>query len=233
MEIAAAVETRRPIKETPLEKLARETRVFFSALLRVAALSAILTPVLVLSFVTLDIRVHAFDHFFEIPLAKPSNWLSLGYLLMAAGPAIVILIARRFGGDEASRVVTASWAFAAFAAFAGVSYLSPELDDGDLPGVAYTVAFVGSSILSQFVAAAVYDITRGREAWWRAPFFAALSAYLAQAFLYLPISYWGEDAPWMNWVVEDVALKSLLAVMFLGVYRAMRKVLKPRGGYGG
>ncbi len=216
MEFAAAVETRRPIKETPLEKLGRETRAFGAALVRVAALSATLTPVLLLSFLTLDLRVHAFDHFFDAPLAKPSNWLSLGYFVMAAAPAIVILIARRFGGDEASRVVTASWAMAAFAAFAGVSYLSPVLEDGDLPGVAFTIAFVGSSVLSQFVAAAVYDITRGREAWWRAPFFAAISAYLVQAFLYIPIAYWSSSAPWMNWVVEDVALKSLIAVLFLG-----------------
>lgn len=233
MEFAAAVETRRPIKETALERLGRETRAFGAALVRVAALSAILIPVLIVAFVTVDIRVHAFDHFFQIPLAKPSNWLSLGYFLMATAPPIVILIARRFGGEEASRVVTAAWAVAAFAVFAGVSYLSPQLDDGDLPSVAYTVAFVGSSILSQFIAAGVYDITRGREAWWRAPFFAALSAYLAQAFLYIPIAYWDSSAPWMNWVVEDVALKSLLAVIFLGVYRLLMKSLKPRGGYGG
>lgn len=233
MEFAAAVETRRPIKETPLEKLGREARAFAAALARVAALSAILIPVLLLSFLTLDIRVYGFDHFFAAPLAKPSNWLSVGYFLMAAGPAIVILIARRFGGEEASRVVTASWAVAAFAAFAGVSYLSPELEDGDLPGVAYTIAFVGSSVLSQFVAAGVYDITRGREAWWRAPLFAALAAYLSQAFLYVPIAYFGSAAPWMNWAVEDVALKSLLAVVFLGVYRVMMKALRPRGGFGG
>lgn len=233
MEFAAAVETRRPIKETPLQKLGRETRRFAESLIRVALLSALLIPVLLTAFLTLDIPYHGFDHFFSLGTVKPGNWLSAGYFAMAAGAPLVILIARRFGGEEASRVVTASWAAAAFAAFAGVSYLSPELEDGDMPGAAFVVAFVGSSILSQFIAGAVYDLTRGGEAWWRAPFFALLSAYLAQTFLYFPIAYWTSVAPWMNWMVEDVALKSLLVVAFLWIYRVLMKSLRPRGGYGG
>lgn len=233
MEVAAAVETRRQIKETPLEKLMRELRKFGAALVRVTLLSALIIPILLFSFITVDIPFHGFDHFFSMAPVKPGNWLSVGYFAMAAAPAIIILIARRLGGEEASRVVTASWAAAAFAAFAGVSYLSPELEDGDMPGVAFVVAFVGSSVFSQFVAGAVYDITRGGEAWWRAPFFAALCAYLAQTLLYFPIAYWGEKAPWLNWMVEDIALKSLIGVIFLGIYRILMKSLRPRGGYGG
>lgn len=233
MEFAAAVETRRPIKETPLQKLGREARKFAESLIRVTLLSALLIPILLTAFLTVDIPYHGFDHFFSMGPVKPGNWLSAGYFAMAAGAPLVIFIARRFGGEEASRVVTASWAAAAFAAFAGVSYLSPELEDGDMPGAAFVVAFVGSSILSQFVAGAVYDLTRGGEAWWRAPFFALLSAYLAQTFLYFPIAYWTSVAPWMNWMVEDVALKSLLVVAFLGIYRVLMKRLRPRGGYGG
>lgn len=233
MEIAAAVETRRPIKETPLQRLAREARDFGAALVRAALLSALLIPILILAFLTVDLPFRGFDHFFSLPAVKPGNWLSVGYFLMAAGPMLAILIARRFGGDEASRVITASWAIAAFAAFAGVSYLSPALEDGDMPSVAFVVGFVGSSILSQFVAAGVYDITRGREAWWRAPFFAALAAFLAQTFLYFPIAYWTSVAPWLNWMVQDVGLKALLIVAFLGLYRLLMKPLRPRGGYGG
>ncbi|MFZ5617546.1 MAG: hypothetical protein ACOZAA_09535 [Pseudomonadota bacterium] len=233
MEAVSAVEMRRPIKETPLQKLGREARNFAAALIRVAALSALLTPVLVFSFLTVDLPFRGFDHFFDAAPVKPGNWLSVGYFLMAAGPAIIILIARRFGGEEASRVVTASWAVAAFAAFAGVSYLSPELEQGDLPSVAFVVAFVGSSILAQFAAAFVYDLTRGREAWWRAPFFAALAAALIQTFLYFPVAYWASVAPWPNWMVEDIALKALLIVGFLGIYRVLMKRLKPRGGFGG
>ncbi len=233
MEFVAAVETKRPIRETPLQKLGREARKFFEALLRVVFLSALLLPIIVAAFLTVDIPYRAFDHFFSTSLAKPGNWLSAGYFIMAAGAPLVVLITRRFGGEEASRVVTAAWAAAAFAAFAGVSYLSPDLEDGDMPGATFMIAFVGSSMVSQFVAAGVYDITRGGGNWWRAPFFALLCGYLAQTLLYFPIAYWKSVAPWLNWMVEDVALKSLLIVCFLGVYRVLMKPLRPRGGYGG
>ncbi len=233
MEVVSAVETRRPIKETPLQKIGREARKFAEALIRVAMLSAALIPILLAAFVTVDIPYRGFDHFFSMGPVKPGNWLSLGYFVMAAGAPVIILIARRFGGEEASRVVTASWAAAAFAAFAGVSYLSPVLEDGDMPSTAFVIAFVGSSIVSQFIAGAVYDITRGGEKWWRAPFFALLSAYLAQTFIYFPVAYWTSVAPWVNWMVEDIALKSILIVGFLGLYRMLMKSLRPRGGYGG
>lgn len=233
MEVAAAVETRRPIRETPLQKIGREARKLIAALVRVTALSMLLIPVLLASFLSVDVPYRGFDHFFSVAESRPGNWLSVGYFLMAAGAPIVILIARRFGGDEASRVVTAAWAAAAFAAFAGVSYLSPVLVDGDMPGTAFVAAFVGSSIVSQFVAGGIYDVTRGGEKWWRAPFFAAICAYLAQTLIFFPIVYWNAVAPWLNWMVEDIALKSLLIVAFLGVYRMLMKKLKPRGGYGG
>ena len=148
----------------------RKARARDAAVFRLACalLSAFIIPILVFAFLTVDIPYHGLDHFFATSPVKPGNWLSAGYFLMAAGAPVVILIARRFGGEEASRVVTASWAVAAFAAFAGVSYLSPQLEDGDLPSKAFVIAFVGSSVLSQFIAGAVYDVTRGGERWTRA-----------------------------------------------------------------
>ena len=180
MEVVAAIETRRPIRETPLQRLGRELRKFAQALLRVTLLSGLLIPILLVAFLTVDIPYRGFDHLFSMGPVKPGNWLSLGYFLMAAVAPLVVLIARRFGGEEASRVVT-----------------------------------------------------RGGGKWWRAPFFALLGAYLVQTSLYFPIAYWKSVAPWMNWMVEDVALKSLLIVGFLGIYRVLMNNLKPRGGYGG
>ncbi|MFN0025191.1 MAG: hypothetical protein ACKVS5_14975 [Parvularculaceae bacterium] len=233
MDIPAAVEQRRPIRETPLEGLGRKAREFFVALMRAALLSALLIPVLVFAFLSVDLPFRAFDQFFTGALSKPGNWLSLGFLAMALAPFLVILISRRFGGEEASRVVTASWTVAALAAFGGVSYLSPVLEAGDMPSVSFVVAFVGSSMVAQFSASAVYDITRGGERWWRAPFFAAIAACLAQGLIYFPAAYWGSNAPWANWLIQFVALGSLATVGFLGVYRLMMDRLRPRGGWGG
>jgi uncharacterized PurR-regulated membrane protein YhhQ (DUF165 family) len=233
VDIPAAVEQRRPIKETPLERLARQSREFFVALFRVALLSALLLPILVFSFFSIDLPFRGFDQYFEARVSKPGNWLSLGFLAMGLAPFLVILISRRFGGEEASRVITASWTVAALAAFGGVSYLAPSLETGDMPSVAFVVAFVGSSIFAQFAAAAVYDITRGSERWWRAPFFAALSAYLSQAVFYFPAAYWGTNAPWLNWLMQYVALAAIGIVIFLGAYKVLMRPLRPRGGWGG
>ncbi len=233
MDIPAAIEQRRPIKETPLERLARLTREFFVALARLAMLSMLLLPILIYAFFFVDLPYRGFDQFFGSAMAKPGNWLSLGFLAMALAPFLVILISRRFGGEEASRVVTASWFVAALAAFAGVSYLAPVLESGDLPSVAFVVAFVGSSLVAQFAAAAIYDVTRGSERWWRAPFFSSLAAFVAQAFLYFPIAYWGSNAPWLNWLVQYIALAALGTVAFLGAYWVLMRRLRPRGGWGG
>lgn len=233
MDIPAAVEQRRPIKETPLERLGRAASDFAVALFRVAILSALLLPILIFAFFSVDLPFRGFDQYFGAMLAKPGNWLSLGFFAMALAPYLVILMSRRFGGEEAARVVTASWTVAAIAAFAGVSYLAPVLEAGDMPSVAFVVAFVGSSIIAQFAAAGVYDITRGSERWWRAPFFAALAAYISQALLYFPIAYWGSNAPWLNWLVQYVALAALGTVIFLGAYRVLMRPLRPRGGWGG
>lgn len=233
MEIAAAVETRRPIKETPLQKLGREMRLFGASLFRLALLCCLVIPLLVLSFMTLDVRFQGLDYLFVTPNAKPGNWLSVGLIAMSVAPFAIILIARRFGGEEASRVVTASWSLAAIAAFSGVSYLSPVLDEGDVPMARYIAGFVLSSVVAQFSAAAVYDLTRGGEAWWRAPFFAALSAFVFQALLYFPAAYWHTNAPWLNWLVVYVAITAAMTVGFVGVYRLAMPLLRPRGGFGG
>lgn len=233
MESIPAVEHRRPVRETPLERLGREFNKFVAALLRLSLLSALLIPLLVFSFLTVDVRIFAFDHLFSLPNTKPSRWLTVGLAAIAIAPFLVILIARRFGGEEASRVVTASWAISALGAFAGVSYLAPTLSDGDMPSVSYVVAFIGAATISQFTAAAVYDLTRGRESWWRAPLYASICAFVAHTLIYFPIAYWNSNAPWLNWMVLALSFETALAAVFLGLYRAVRKPLRPRGGYGG
>lgn len=234
MEVSVAVEKRRPIKETPLQRLRREIAFFSAGLVRVLALSALLAPVLIASFLTVDLPFRIFDGFAspDAPF-KPSDWLSIGGVVMATAPLLAILFARRFGGEEASRAITASWGVAAVATFAELSYLAPALQASDMPAVRYVVAFVASAMIGQYIAANVYDVIRGGGRWWRAPLYAALAGYAIQTLIYFPGVYGGSDAPWINWLIGDFAVKTLMAFLFLPVYAALRKPLKPRGGYGG
>lgn len=228
-----AVEKHNP-RETAMERLARHSGVFLTGLMRMVMLAVMLTPLLLAAILTVDIPVHLFDGIAGDHIAsRPSNWLSRGGVIMSMAPLAVILFARKYGGDEASRAVTASWGVAAAAIFAQLSILAPSLEDGDLPGVRFTVFFTASAMAAQYVAASAYDISRGGARWWRAPLYGALLGYGIYALIYFPGVYAGFGAPWVNWMIGDFAIKTLFALLFLPVYGFLRKPLKPKGGYGG
>ena len=221
-------------KETAVQRLMRQSGEFSTALSRMALLTVILAPLLLASFLTIDIPMRAFDGLFaEAVSLRPSNWLTHGGLIMAFATLVTILFARRYGGDEASRAVTAAWGLAAVVVFAELSYLAPALESGDMPGVRFTVTFVASAMAAQYIAANIYDVARGNEYWWRAPLYAALFGYGAYVLIYFPGIYYGKSAPWLNWLVGDFAIKSLMAFSFLPIYGALRRIMRPRAGYGG
>lgn len=233
MEASAAVERRQP-RETAMQRLARNMGEFATSLSRLAMLSVILTPILLVSFLTVDLPMRAFDGVVGADtVLRPSNWLSRGGFVMAFAPLVAILFSRKYGGDEASRAVTASWGLAAVAVFAELSYLAPALEDGDMPPVRFTVVFVASAMAAQYFAASAYDIMRGGARWWRAPLIAALSSYGVAALIYFPGVYLGAGVPWLNWMVGDFAIKAVIALAFLPVYAMLKKSLRPKGGFGG
>lgn len=233
MDASTVVEKRNP-RETALQRLIRQTGEAGAALARMGLLAAILAPVLLLAFLTLDIPMRAFDGLAGGDAAlRPSNWLSRGGFVMALAPLIAILFARKYGGEEASRAVTAAWGVAALAVFAELSYLAPVLEAADMPPVRFSVVFVASAMAAQYVAVNVYDVARGGGRWWRAPLFAAVGGYLVHALIYFPGLFLGAGAPWLSWMIGNVAIMALLTLAFLPVYALLRKSLRPKGGYGG
>ena len=234
MEPVTAVETRRPVKETPAERLSREIATFFSDLTRTGVLAAVILPFLLLSFLTGDLPVRGFDFLFSAAELKPGRWLRVGALVMIAVNPVAILIARRFGGDEAGRAIIAAWGVAAVGVFAELSYLAPILEAGDFPPTAWVVAFVGAAMLGQLITVGLYDVVRGGGAWWRAPLYGLVAGYAVQSFLFFLVAFWTSvGLPWLNWMVTDFAIKCGAAAAFLPLYRMLMRSLKPRGGFGG
>lgn len=233
MEASTVIEKRRS-RETALQRLIRQTGETGAALARMGLLAAILTPVLLIAFLTVDLPMRAFDGFAggDVGL-RPSNWLSRGGFMMALAPLVAILFARKYGGEEASRAVTAAWGLTALAVFAELSYLAPALEAGDMPPVRFSVVFVASAMAAQYVAVNIYDIARGGGRWWRAPLFAAAGGYFIHALIYFPGVFLGAGAPWLSWMIADLAIMALLALAFLPVYGFLRRPLRPKGGYGG
>lgn len=220
-------------RETPLQRLLRNFGEFSAALFRTFLLSALLIPLILAAFLTIDLPVRGFDRFFLTEALKPGLWLRWGLIVMAMGPLLVVLFSRRYGGDEASRVITASWGVAAVAAFAEISYLAPSLEAGDFPSTQFLAAFIVSAMVGQYVAAGLYDVTRGGGEWWRAALYSSMSGLSLQAIVYFPIAYWGASAPWLHWMIGALAFNFAMALAFLPIYRMLRKRLRPRGGFGG
>lgn len=233
MDIPAAVEHRRPYRETPAEKLLRELGAFGAALARTLTLTALFAPLLIAAFLTVDLPLRDFDVLFDVAVLKPSHWLSDGGVLMACALPLILLVARRYGGDEASATVTAAWGVAAILSFAGVSLIAPSIDAADLPSIRFVIAFVASAMVGQYLAISVYDVTRGGGRWWRAPLLSCLIGFAAQSLIYFAVRFWRTPAPWFSWMLLDLIGKTLIAVAFLPIYRLLLKSLRPRGGYGG
>ncbi|MEO1014915.1 MAG: VUT family protein [Pseudomonadota bacterium] len=232
MEVAPAVESHRE-RATPMQRLLAAVSEFLVGFVRLGTLTLILLPILLASFLTVDIPVRVLDHYFTMDAMRPGNWLSRGDLFMALGAMAGVLIARRFGGDEAARAITAAWGLAALATFAGVAYLAPQLSPGDMPAGRYVAAFVLAAMMGQYLAVGLFDVLRGGTDWWRAPLYALLAGYAVHVILFYSIAYWGSPTPWANWMATDFSLKAALAVAFLWPYRQLRRRLKPRGGLGG
>lgn len=233
MEATRAVEKRQP-NETALQRLARQSGDAAASFGRLGVMAAFLTPLLLGSILTLDIPLRAFDWIFGGSIVvRPSNWLTYGGFVMGFAPLMAILFARKYGGEEASRAITAAWGLAALAVFAELSYLAPVLEDADLPGVRFTVLFVAASMASQYVAANLYDVTRGGGLWWRAPLYGGLGGALLYGLIYFPGLYIDAGVPWLSWMIGDIAIKTAATIAFLAVYGALRKPLRPKGGYGG
>lgn len=219
--------------ETPGERLVRKTRAFLAHAARIAVWSALITPVFLVSFLTLDLPMAAFDGFTGgNAVLRAQNFLSVGAFLMSVATLLLLFAARRRGADEASRVAITSWVVAAIATFVELSILAPQLSPGDLPSPRFAGAFMFSWLIGQLVAVHIYDLTRGGR-WWRAPLFGGLWGLFIQAALYFPLVYLGSGAPWPNWLVSDMMLKTLLVTAFLPIYAGLRKRIAPVRGLGG
>ena len=232
-EVAVVTEQRNDERGTPLQRFLNDAVSFFVSLGRLFVLALTLGVVIFLSILSLDIPVRWFDHWFSAEAIRPGQWLSKGGLYFWGAACLVVLMSRRFGGEEAARAVTAAWTLAALGVFAGLSYLAPDLENADLPRLRAVIGVVAAAMAGEFVIAAVYDVVRGGARWWRAPLFALLAGAFVHILIYFPVIYAGLDYPWVNWMVADFAVKAVLSALFLIPYALLRRRLKPRGGLGG
>ncbi len=190
-------------------------------------------PAMLMAGLTLDISFRGFDGPFDnMRSLAPGNWLSQGGVYMLLSVLILMWVTRRYGAVLATRAIAMSWLLTIFLTTVLLLYLAPQLSAADLPSARYVVGFVTSWLIGQIVVVHMYDLTRGGK-WWRAPLYGGLFGMAAQTMLFFPIIYMGFDVPWLNWMVTDITVKTIIILAFLVPYHLLRRTIKPFQGLGG
>ncbi|MGV6802310.1 MAG: hypothetical protein ACWA5L_10345 [bacterium] len=220
-------------EETVLLRLRRQFWVALQQLGRLLGLSFLLIPLLFTAILYLDIPFHFFDRWLAMPISElPGNWLSRGDILLYFFIPALILITRCYSAEISGRVLSLSWAIIVLLLVSLLIYIAPQLSIADLPSARFSLAFFLSWYLGPLFAAHIYDITKGGK-WWRAPLYGLVIGSAVQVAIYFPGIYAGTSAPWISWMIVDFMLKLALGVLFLPVYSALRRVLRPYLGVGG
>ncbi|WOI54530.1 hypothetical protein [Parvularcula sp. LCG005] len=195
-------------------------------------LSLILAPMLLIAALTLDLPLHLFDRFATVQSIRPSLWTSRGEFVLTISLFVMLAMGRRYGATIVGRAQNLSWLVLVVVSSLILLILAPQLTAADMPSGRYMLGVMLGWYAGPLAAIHVYDLTRGSR-WWRAPLLACLTGFAVQTAFYFPITYAGTGAPWGLWWAADLVLKTGLSLIFLGVYRSLRRRLKPRTGLGG
>lgn len=200
------------------------------------AVAFVLLPFLILGLLFADIPATLFDSWTGKPSLKPSQWLSRGDLFFTIGVFLLVLMARRHGGQIAHQALALAWITTIALTLLMLIYLAPQLGPGELPGGRYMLGLITSWYAAAWVAVAIYDLTRGSR-WWRPPFVSLAAGLGLQSFLYMLIVYAAAGVPWLYWAGTNFVLQLVMTLVFVGLYRVLRHRFRPRSGrisgYGG
>ncbi len=140
----------------------------------------------------------------QVPL---NNWLTWGALTYPLAFLVTDLLNRRFGPHAARRV---AWAGFAAALVTSIWVASPRIALGS--GLAY--------ISAQLVDIHIFDRLR-HQRWWRAPLVSGALAAVLDTALFFMVAFGGSNAPWVSWMLGDMAIKLAVNVSMLAPFRAL------------
>ena len=214
------------------EKLFALLRKQLLSALGLAGIAGLFLPLQIFGIVTLDLPLALFDALAPNEGLAVSRWMSRGEGAFMLLVLLTLLMTRRWGSERVGRAVLLSWAMSMGVLTILIVELAPELNAGDYPSGRFMGVLMVSWFAAQLTANWIYDMTRG-GAWWRAPFFAAAIGFAVQSVLYFPGAFVGTSAPWPWWMAVNLLLSTLIAGIFVVVYRPLRFLIRPREGLGG
>lgn len=140
----------------------------------------------------------------QVPL---NDWLTWGGLSYPVAFLVTDVLNRRFGPAAARRVV---WFGFAAALAVSVWVASPRIALAS--GLAY--------ICAQLVDIQVFDRLRDQR-WWRAPLASGVLGAILDTAVFFSVAFAATGAPWVTWMLGDLAIKLVVNISMLAPFRAL------------
>ncbi len=140
----------------------------------------------------------------QVPL---NDWLTWGGLSYPIAFLVTDVLNRRFGPAAARRVV---WFGFGAALVVSVWVASPRIALAS--GLAY--------ICAQLVDIHVFDRLRDQR-WWRAPLIAGVIGATLDTAVFFSVAFMASGAPWVTWLMGDLAIKLVVNISMLAPFRAL------------
>ena len=170
------------------------------------------------------------------------NWLTWGAFVYPFAFLVTDLMNRVYGPAQARKVVYAGFAVGVLCSLAGSQITGPE---GPLVTLRIAIGSGTAFLAAQLLDVAVFDRLRG-GVWWKAPLASSALGSVVDTFLFFGIAFsaglsflepsndvsWanaqvnllglGPSAPlWASLAVADLLVKSVVALVALGPFRAI------------
>lgn len=150
----------------------------------------------------------------QVPL---NDWLTWGGLSYPIAFLVTDVLNRRFGPAAARRV---AWFGFAAALAVSVWVASPRIALAS--GLAY--------ICAQLIDIQVFDRLRDQR-WWRAPLLSGVIGAVFDTAIFFSVAFAATGAPWVSWMLGDLAIKLAVNISMLAPFRAlMWNLARPADG---
>jgi uncharacterized PurR-regulated membrane protein YhhQ (DUF165 family) len=169
-----------------------------------AALRTLIRPAHALPVLAMVVVVAGANVAVQYPI---NAWLTWGALTYPFAFLVTDLTNRRFGPQEARRVV---WVGFALAVLLSIALAGPRV------ALASGTAFLTAQLLD----ISVFDRLR-RLRWWKAPLISSGIASIWDTAVFFSLAFAGTGLPWITWGLGDLGAKFAMALLLLLPFRAL------------
>jgi len=174
---------------------------------------AILARGMVVACIAMVAVVAASNWLVQYPI---NDFLTWGALTYPVSFLVTDLTNRAHGPARARQVVYVGFAL-------GVA-LSVWLADWRIAAASGSAFMAG-----QLLDISIFDRLR-RSAWWRAPLASSVLGSVVDTALFFSLAFAGTEVPWVTLALGDLAVKLVLALLFLAPFRALMAAVAPLNG---